>query len=83
MLSYDYYIIIIILYYHYTNVFDHESLKIDQNWFFDRMIKRCKMDFSSKILLIINKLYYYMIIISFLLHYIAIILMFAIVKVYE
>ena len=49
MLSYDYsIIIIIILYYHYTNVCDHESLKIDQNWFFDRMIKSCKMDFSSK-----------------------------------
>ena len=81
MLSYDYYIIIIILYYHYTNVFDHESLKIDQNWFFDRMIKRCKMDFSSKILFIINKKYYYMIILLFTLYYIIIILIFVTVKV--
>ena len=81
MLSYDYYIIIIILYYHYTNVFDHESLKIDQNWFFDRMIKRCKMDFSSKISFIINKKCYSMIMLSFILCYIIIILMFATVKV--
>ena len=81
MLLYDYSIIIIILYYHYTNVFDHESLKIDQNWFFDRMIKRCKMDFPSKISFIINKKYYSMIMLSFILCYIIIILMFATVKV--
>ena len=77
MLFYDYAIIYIMLYYYYTYVCNCESLKIAQNQFFDQMTKRCKMDFSSKILFIINKLYYYMIIISFLLCYIIIILMFA------
>ena len=81
MLSYGYSIIIIILYHHYTNVCGHESLKIDQNRFFDRMTKRCKMDFSSKIKGIINKKCYYMIILSFVLCYIIIILMFPTMKI--
>ena len=72
MLFYDYAIIYIMLYYYYTYVCNCESLKIAQNQFFDQMTKRCKMDFSSKILFIIEKkilLYNYSIIIIILYYY--------------